>query len=62
MKSRLQPGDRVRHMIDDVEGIVAAARNGRLPSVVVRLDSGGTIERPQGEWQRLPSHASVSAR
>lgn len=62
MKARLKPQDRVRHMIDDVEGIVERVLNGRLPSVVVRLDAGGTIECPAGEWERIPTHSSASAR
>ena len=62
MTARLRPGDRVRHMLDDLEGIVErVSTSGRMPTVVVRLDAGGTAELPQGEWERLPAIGSLSA-
>lgn len=62
MTARLRPGDRVRHMLDDLEGIVERiSASGRMPTVVVRLDAGGTAELPQGEWERLPAIGSLSA-
>lgn len=62
MTARLRPGDRVRHMLDDLEGIVERiSARGRMPTVVVRLDTGGTAELPQGEWERLPAIGSLSA-
>jgi len=49
-------------MLDDLEGIVEqVSTSGRMPTVVVRLDAGGTAELPQGEWERLPKHGSLSA-
>lgn len=57
MTARLHPGDRVRHVLDDLDGVVESVnRSGRLPTVVVRLSTGGTTELPQGEWERVPSH------
>lgn len=62
MTARLRPGDRVRHVLDDLEGIVeSVGHSARLPTAVIRLDAGGTTELPQGEWERLPAIGSLSA-
>lgn len=62
MTARLHPGDRVRHVCDDIEGLVeSVSRSGRLPTAVVRLDAGGTTELPQGEWEQVPDGGRLSA-
>ena len=59
---RIVPGARVRHIVEAIEGVVeSVARYGRLPTVIVRQDVGGTVERPMGEWERLPEVGSLAA-
>lgn len=61
MTARLRPGDRVRHVLDGLDGVVeSVSRSGRLPTAVIRLSTGGTTELPQGEWERVPGDASLS--
>lgn len=60
MNTRLRPGDRVRHMLDDLEGIVERiGHSTRQPTAVVRLDTGGTTELPQDELLPLTENGGA---
>ncbi len=51
---RLHPGDRVRHVCDPAEGVVETVDDmGRIPTVAVRLESGGVEVSCMGFWERV---------
>jgi hypothetical protein len=65
MTNRLRPGDRVRHITDPIEGVVASVlppeRRGAPAIVEVQVDRGGVERMAEGFWQRLPDGGRLSA-
>lgn len=66
MSARIAVGDRVRHMVDPIEGIVSGIdvpqRPGQPATIRVHLDQGGEAAEAEGFWQRLPGYGSMDRR
>jgi hypothetical protein len=58
MTRPIQPGDRVRHLTDPLEGVVTSVlvpeRRGALAVVEVQVDRGGVERLVEGFWQVVP--------
>ena len=60
---RLHPGDRVRHVCDPAEGVVEAVADlDRIPTVAVRLETGGVEVSCMGFWERVEGYGGLGRR